>query len=194
MRKLLVALALLALAEASEAQTRSRGVAAAAVRLDVYSDFQCPYCKTVHEKMLAPLAADYADKGKLFVVHHEFPLVNKHPYAMQAASYACAANRIGKYREASDVLFRRQEYWSANGKVDETVCSVLTPAEAEKVRALAKDPSVRAEIDQDIRDGMKAHVAGTPTLILSKAGKQYQVPANASYDILRRFIDQLLAN
>src|SRR5208282_1711452 len=117
----------------------------APILIDIYSDFQCPACKALHENTLGQLAYDYVDKGKVYLVHHEFPLP-QHAHAMEAACYACAASRVGKYQQVSDVLFRSQQTWAANGKVDETVCGVLTPAEAKKVRALAKDPAITAEV------------------------------------------------
>jgi hypothetical protein len=57
------------------------------------------------------------------MIHREFPL-NQHPYALEAACYACAAHRVGKWEQVCDVLFRKQESWAASGNVDETVCSV----------------------------------------------------------------------
>jgi predicted DsbA family dithiol-disulfide isomerase len=90
-------------------------------------------------------------------------------------------------------LFHSQEIWAANGKVDETVCSILTSAEAKKVRALVKDPAIAAEVQKDIQAGKTAQINQTPTMILTYRGKQYRIPG-ANYDILRRFIDQLLAN
>ena len=174
------------------AQMRSRGVSTAPILIDVYSDFQCPACKTLYERTLGPLMYEYVDKGKVYLVHHEYPLP-MHAHAMEAACYACAASRVGKYEQVCDVLFRQQETWAANGKVDETVCGILTPAEAKKVRALAKDPAIAAEIKQDIQAGQSAQVNQTPTMILTYRGKQYRLPG-ANYDILRRFIDQLLAN
>lgn len=193
MRKIIAgfALSLVALV-AWGSQMRSRGLASAPILIDVYSDFQCPTCKIVYETMLSPLNREYVDKGKVYLVHHEYPLP-QHAHAMEAACYACAASRVGKYEQVCDVLFHQQETWAANGKVDETVCSVLTPAEAKKVRVLAKDPAIAAEVQQDIQAGRTAQVNATPTLILTHRGKQYRLPI-ANYDILRRFIDQLLAN
>ena len=186
--------ALLAAAFTSEAaQVRSRGTPGAPIQLDVYSDYQCPACKALYERTLVPLMADYVDKGKVYLIHHEFPLA-MHPHAMEAACYAVAASRVGKYEQAGDVLFRTQESWAASGKVDETVCSILTPAEAKTVRALAKDPAVIAEVRQDMQAGRGANVSATPTLILTNRGKQYRLPGGASYEIMRRFIDQLLSN
>jgi protein-disulfide isomerase len=194
MRRATLLLALLATTLASQAaQVRSRGTPGAPVQLDLYSDYQCPACKALYERTLVPLMSDYVDKGKVYLIHHEFPLA-MHPHAMEAACYACAASRVGKYEQAGDVLFRTQDSWAANGKVDETVCSILTPAEAKKVRALAKDPGVIAEVQQDIQAGRSANISSTPTMILTHRSRQYRVPGGASYEIVRRFIDQLLSN
>jgi protein-disulfide isomerase len=173
-------------------QMRNRGSSNAPIVIDVYSDFQCPACKILHERTLGQLNYDYVDKGKVYLVHHEFPLP-MHAHAMEAACYACAASHVGKYEQVCDVLFRQQETWANNGKVDETVCSVLTPTEAKKVRALAKDPAIVAEVKQDIQAGQTAQINQTPTMILTYRGKPYRIPGG-NYEILRRFIDQLLSN
>jgi len=176
------------------APVKSRGVPNAPILLEVYSDYQCHFCKILYEQTLVPLEADYVDKGKVYLVHHEYPLTDMHPYAMEAACYACAAHRVGKYEQACDVLFRHQDSWSTSGKIDETVCSVLTPAEAKKVRELAKDPAIAAEVRQEIQAAQAAKVEGTPTVILTYRLKQYRIPGSTGYPILKKFIDQLLSN
>jgi len=194
MRKLLIAMGLMAITGALWASViKGRGQSNARVLIEVYSDYQCPYCKTLYENTLRSLIAEYVDTGKVYLIHHEFPLP-RHAHAMEAACYACAANRVGKYEQVGDVLFRNQESWAASGNVDETVSSVLTTDEAKKVRTLARDPAITAEVREDIQAGLTAHVDGTPTLILTYRQKQYRLPATASYPVLRRFIDQLLSS
>src|SRR5579863_10351409 len=107
--------------------------------------------------------ADYVSKGKVFLIHRDFPLVNVHPHAREAATWAEASARINKYEEVAAALFRQQAIWAANGKVGDAVAVALTPAEMAKVRALIKDPKVAADIDQDIALGQKANVNQTPT-------------------------------
>ena len=195
MRKTIAALVFFLVAAAAfAAQVRGRGASNAPILIEVYSDFQCPGCKGLYEKTLVPLTYDYVDKGKVYLIHHEYPIVALHPHAMEAACYACAANRVGKYEQACEALFRNQDAWAANGKVDETVCSVLNPVEAKKVRALAKAPEIIAEVEQDMQLGRNAKVDGTPTVILTHRMRQYRIPGGVSYDILRRFLDSLLAN
>jgi len=98
MRNILASLTLLAVTlTAQTAPVKGRGFANAPIVLEVYSDYQCPHCKTLYEKTLVPLMSTYVDKGKVYLVHHEFPVPALHPHAVEAASYACAASRVGKY-------------------------------------------------------------------------------------------------
>src|SRR5215213_7849553 len=80
---------------------KTRGVPMAAVTIEVFSDFQCPACKTLHEETLRPLVADYVNKGKVYLIHRDFPLP-MHAYAREAACLACAAGRVGKYDLIAD--------------------------------------------------------------------------------------------
>src|SRR4030095_6360908 len=53
---------------------RALGPVLAKVRIDVFSDFQCPSCKGLAEGTLKRIKEDYALKGKIRLVHHDFPL------------------------------------------------------------------------------------------------------------------------
>lgn len=170
---------------------KAEGVPGAPVAIELFSDFECPACKTLHEQLLPSLRKDYVAKGKVYLIHREFPLT-MHPYAQQAALYASAAARIGKYTAVANALFGKQASWSVDGKVDQNACSVLSPAEAVKVRALVKDPSIAAEIQRDLEAGQKADLKQTPTMIVTFRMKQYPI-ATTNYDLVRRFLDDLLA-
>ena len=171
---------------------RSVGPIMARVTVDVYSDFQCPHCKALFEQTLNRVRQDYAEKGQIRLVHHDFPL-SMHPYANQAALLAAAADRIGKFEDVATALFRQQDAWSANGNVEAAVDSVLTPAEAKQVHQLAQDPSVAAAVQRDIDLGTRLQVNQTPTIFLTKDFKSERVTGFVSYAILRRYLDQLLS-
>jgi hypothetical protein len=80
-----------------------------------------------------------------------------------------------------------------DGKVDQTACSVLSPLEATKVRALVKDPTVAAEIRRDVLAGEKVPLNQTPTMVVTFRMRQYPL-STTNYDLVRRFLDDLLAN
>ena len=191
--RLLVALGLTLTLRTAPAETSGKavGVPDAPILMEVFSDYQCPACKMLYEHTLLPMMEDYVRRGKVYLIHREFPLT-MHAYSRQAAYYACAAERIGKYEQVATALFAKQTTWAADGKVDEAACSVLTPAEANKVRALVKDVSVTTEVERDAELGARAKVSQTPTIIITHRLRQYPLTGSIKYDLLRSLLDDLL--
>lgn len=181
-------------AESSSAQSssaRAVGPVTAAVRIDVFSDYECPACKALHEQTLKRIKEDYAAQGKLRLVHHDFPLP-MHKHARRAATLAAAADRLGRFEAVSDALFRHQETWSKSGGVDEVVDSVLTPEERKKIDQIAGDPAIAAGIERDIQLGQRTNVTSTPTMIVTHNGKPNPVVGVVSYAVFSRFLNSLL--
>ena len=194
--KIAIALALLmttsAVAGPTGGSTKAIGLATAPITIDLYSDFQCPHCKELHDAVLPMLIADYVNTGKVYLVRHYFTL--RFPYSKTSAVFACAAERIGRYNEACDALFKAQPQWSNSGRVEETVCGALSPADAQKVRMLAKDPSVAGEVEKDTELGMSQGVKATPTMFITHNGRHDTIDIVVTYSILKRYLDGLLAH
>ena len=189
-----VALALPLAASAADfhANGKAIGMVGAPVIIQLFSDFQCPSCKMLHEGALRNLIADFVDRGKVYLEFREFPLP-MHSYSRQAAYYADAAEKVGKYKEVADALFRQQPIWSNNGNVDAAACSVLNDAEARKVRALIKDPAIAAEVQKDVDAGNAAGIRQTPTMIVTYKMRRYPLAGAVNYDLLRQFLTDLLS-
>jgi protein-disulfide isomerase len=167
------------------------GSKTAPVVMEVFSDFQCPACKTLYTGTNRQLMDNYVSTGKVYLVHRDFPLP-MHAYSRIAARYGRAAAQIGKFEPVEQVLFQNQEKWEQSGDVDGTVASVLSVADMAKVRALVKGGTLEAGIDKDYALGQGYHVNQTPTAIIHSKGQTYPVVGIVSYDILHSFLDQLL--
>jgi protein-disulfide isomerase len=176
---------------AQSASGRTVGPVTAAVRIDLFSDFQCPACKALHEQTIKRLKESYAKEGKVRLVHHDFPLP-QHKFARQAATLAVAADRLGKYDAVADALFLQQESWSKSGNVDAVVDSVLTAEERKKLREIAKDPAIAAGIERDLQLGQKTQVSSTPTMIITHNGNPSPIVGVVSYNVVSKYIDSLL--
>ena len=165
----------------------------APVRIELFSDFQCPSCKGFHEILLPMMMKDFVAPGKAYIICREFPL-QMHPYSREAAGYATAAAQVGKYQQVADALFRNQGTWAANGKVWDAAASVLSPAEQKKVLALAKESSITTAVQQDVDLGNMARVNQTPTLLLTRGNRHYAFPGPelGNYTLLKSLIDELL--
>jgi protein-disulfide isomerase len=168
------------------------GSKSAPVVMEVFSDFQCPACKTLYTGTNRQLMDNYVSTGKVYLIHRDFPLP-MHAYSRVAARYARAAAQIGKVEPVEQALYQNQEKWEQNGDVDGTVASVLSVADMAKVRALVKGGTLEAGIDKDYALGQGYHVNQTPTSIIHSRGQTFPVVGVVSYDILHNFLDQLLS-
>jgi protein-disulfide isomerase len=190
-RTLLLTAVILAVPAAQTKSMRSAGPVTAAVRIDLFSDFQCPACKGLHEQTIRRVKEEFALKGKIRLVHHDFPLP-QHKYARQAAILAAAADRLGKFDEVADALFRQQDSWSQSGNVDAAVDSVLTPDERKKLREIAKDPAIVANIERDVQLGERMKVSSTPTMIVTHDGKPNPVVGVVTYGVFSKYLNTIV--
>lgn len=168
------------------------GSKSAPVVMEVFSDYQCPACKTLFLTTNRQLMEIYVSTGKVFLIHRDFPLP-MHAYSRVAARYARAAAEIGKTEPVEKCLFENQEKWEQTGDVDGTVAAVLTSAEMSKVRALVKGGTLEPLIDKDYSLGQMYRVNQTPTSVFHSKGQTYPYSGVMSYEILRQFLDQLLS-
>src|SRR5712691_7945239 len=164
----------------------------APVTMEVFSDYQCPACKTLFTTTNRQLMDNYVSTGKVYLIHRDFPLP-MHAHSRVAARYARAAAQIGKVETVEQALFQNQEKWEQNGDVDGTVSAVLSAAEMTKVRALVKGGTLEPMIDKDYALGQTYNVNQTPTTVFHSKGQTYPYSGVMTYDILKTFLDQLLS-
>ena len=164
----------------------------APVTMEVFSDFQCPACKTLFTTTNRRLMDDYVSSGKVYLIHRDFPLA-MHAHSRVAARYARAAAQLGKVEPVEQALFQNQEKWEQSGDVDGTVADVLSPTEMTKVRALVKGGTLDAAIDKDYALGQTYRINQTPTTVFHCKGQTYPYSGVMTYDILKQFLDQLLS-
>ena len=164
----------------------------APIVMEVFSDFQCPACKSLFVTTNRQLMDNYVSTGKVYLIHRDFPLP-MHAHSKVAAQYSRAAAQIGKLEPVSEALFNNQEKWEQSGDVDGTVAGVLTAAEMTKVRALVKSGTVDAAIEKDRALGQTYRVNQTPTTIFHANGQTFPYAGVMTWDILHQFLDQLLS-
>ncbi len=168
------------------------GSKSAPLVLEVFSDFQCPACKSLYTTTNRQLMDNYVSTGKVYLIHRDFPLP-MHAHSKVAAQYARAAAHLGKGEQVEQDLFENQEKWENTGDVDGTVASVLSPVEMTKVRALVKGGTLDPLIEKDLALGRFYNVNQTPTTIIHYHGQTYPVVGVQSYAVFHQFLDQLLA-
>ena len=162
----------------------------APIVMEVFSDFQCPACKTLFVTTNRQVMENYVSTGKVYLIHRDFPLP-MHAHSQVAAQYSRAAAHIGKFEPVEQALFENQEKWEQTGDVDGTVAAVLSSAEMTKVRALVKGGTLNPLIQKDVALGKIYNVNQTPTTVFHAKGQTFPYAGVMTYDILRSFLDQL---
>lgn len=192
------------------AAEKSLGNPSAPIKLIVYDDYECPGCGRFYEQMLRPMIDTYVAEGKVYLVHRDFPLLG-HEHSRQAARWANAAARIGKFEAVERALFDNQMQWSQYGTEKPTgimkpfVQAALSPAEFRRVEVLMqgcesndhnelKGCAVDPEIQRNIASGELLPINYTPTFIVSCKGTTYPpVSRGVAWPLLKQFFDQLLS-
>jgi protein-disulfide isomerase len=87
------------------------GNANARVMVAEFSDFQCPFCKQWNDTVLRTLRTKLGDDVALAFIN--FPLVQIHPNAGNAAVVGLCAQEQGKFWQMHDLLFAKQNEWAS---------------------------------------------------------------------------------
>lgn len=142
----------------------------AKVVLIAFADFQCPSCTLFHFGAGAAISEEYIKKGKARFVFKQFPMLGEESFFAAYASKCAQAE--GKFWEYHDLLFTKQS--SSEGENTGTFSFANLTRAAQEI-GLNKDAfgeCVRSErykaaVLQDIQDGKKAGVQGTPTVFIN---------------------------
>jgi protein-disulfide isomerase len=163
------------------------------IRIEVFSDFQCPACRELYLETIRQVLQEYSSKDKVCVIYHEFPLP-MHPYAKEAARYAEAAARLGQQKvlPVYESLFSDQPQWAKDGSVELAISKALPSDDIQKLKKALLDSSINADIEKAIQLGLRKEIQSTPTLFISSPGKQQKVEGFVAYAILKQFIDSIV--
>ena len=139
----------------------SEGPKDAPVTLVEFSDFQCPYCSRL-QPALKQVKDTYGERVRL--VFRQFPLNSIHPQAQKAAEASLCANDQGRFWEMHDKLFETD----TSLKVDD-IRGRATSLELnlEEFNQCLDSGKYAAAVQQDVLDGVKAGVTGTPALFIN---------------------------
>ncbi|OFV97349.1 MAG: hypothetical protein A3F68_07340 [Acidobacteria bacterium RIFCSPLOWO2_12_FULL_54_10] len=176
------------------AESCAGGKLTSPVKIEVFSDFQCPSCREFYLNTMRQVFTNYADAGKVCVVYREFPLTNIHPHAFEAARYGHAALGLGprQWSLVADALFSAQDKWSKDGQIEPVLSSALNAEDLGKLKEKMKDPSIEAAITRDTEMARARQVTATPTFFVTGKGKTQKIVGVVQYPILSRFLDSLL--
>jgi protein-disulfide isomerase len=164
----------------------------ATVRMDEYYSLDCSHCADFDINTLPKIKADYIDKGKVYLVLHDFPL---HELALRATQLARCLPP-DRFFPFVDTLFHVQQGWllqTMGAAVDalkqQAKFAGLTD---DQINACLNDRGLEDAILKERVDAEKSlNINATPTFIFN------QIPGSrleqaGPYDAFQQKIDSLL--
>ena len=127
------------------------------VKLVVFFDYACPYCRQGHADVQKLVRED----PKLMVVYRDFPVLS--PASTEAAMASLSAATQGGYRKFHDAMF------DSPGRVSAARTMGIVKGvglSEEKVTADLNNAALKAEVTRNLELGRNLGLTGTPSYII----------------------------
>lgn len=167
---------------------RTFGPPGALVRITEYSDYACGACRAAADAAENMLKI-YGPDVRLELKH--YPLVNIHPWSLDAAVYADCAGEQGKFKEYAARLFESQENWGRAKEKPEEFEAFARGLSLDwtAMQACAAGAAARKRVKLEMAEAEMRGVNATPTFFIN--GKRAVGPAQFAEAVRR--LDGIIA-
>lgn len=165
----------------------------AEIKLVVYSDLECPFCKKFHETAKQAIS-DY--NGKVAMVYRHFPLYQLHSQAeTESIATECVASIAGEdiFWKYVDKIFA---VTPSNNGLDLTQLPKYATnlgVDGTKFQNCLDTKEFKDKVTQQAAGGETIGVTGTPaSFVVNKKGEVWEVPGAVPLETLKATIDLAL--
>ena len=148
------------------------GDPAAPVKVEVWSDFQCPACRNYSEDIEPLVVANYVAKGKARYIYHNYPFLDDSSISKESDQAAqasmCAADQ-GRFWDYHDILFANWNGENLGAFRDKRLIAFAEALNLDmgKFSTCFNQGDHEEEINKDLADGNRAGVSGTPSVFVN---------------------------
>jgi len=175
---------------------RAMGDSNAPVLIDVYSDFQCPACKTFAEQIEQQVVDTYVSTGQAYYIYRHFPFIDDRAprnESDQAANASMCAGDENRFWDYHDILFAN---WNGENEGAFNDNRLVAFAESLGLDMPAFNNCFDAnlhkeEIDTDYSTGRTIGVTGTPSVFVN--GQQLTPGFIPSFEEISQAVEAELA-
>jgi protein-disulfide isomerase len=170
---------------APDAQSPFKGGANAKVTIQIFSEFQCPFCKRV-EPTIKELEKEYGNKVKFVWRHMPLAFHTDAPLASQAAQEAFAQKGNGAFWKFHDKLFEAQGTEEGIKRPGLEKIAQEIGLDMAKFKAALDSGTHKAKVDADAKIGNDAGINGTPAFVINGYFLSGAQPAAAFKKLINR--------
>lgn len=135
----------------------------AVVTVVVFSDFQCPFCRSASDDYMSLLQES---GGDLRIIFRNLPLEQLHPSARLLAAGGICSYSMGDFKEYHNRVFALQDTLKSLSEGE--LVTLLHPESNEEFRACMSSAWVQDVIEQDLAAADELGATATPTLIVGR--------------------------
>jgi protein-disulfide isomerase len=153
---------------AAIADHNALGSTTAPLTLDVYSDFQCPYCARSALDVEPALVTRYVTPGHLRIVHHEVQFIG-HTESRTAMAGAYCADQQGRYWPYSLWVYNNQAGENQGGFAPDRLTAIARQAgiDTSSFTPCLTAAATLAAVDAESAAGLPRVNGGTPSFYLN---------------------------
>ena len=145
----------------------------AALEIVEFSDYLCPHCRRAHKYQRALVSSN---STTLRLVHRHFPLDDAcnsllktpfHPGACVLARAAICAGQQERFWEMNDLLYNAETLIGENWEAKVEYAARQAGLDVSLLRECLASDEARNKLDQDIAEGLRLDLRGTPSFIVN---------------------------
>lgn len=140
----------------------------APIKIEEYSDFQCPYCRVFFENTEEALMQSYVANGTVYFVYKSFgSFIGAESGASAEAAY-CAGDQ-GKFWEMHDTIFVNQTGENVGAYTDRRLSAFAEQIglNMDEFSSCLNSNKYADLVEQDSKDGILADIRATPSFVMT---------------------------
>jgi len=160
----------------------SLGSAAAVVTLEVWADYQCPYCRLEAMVFGGSMERAYVLPGLARIVYRDFAFLGQESTDAAVAARCAGRQDPGAYWRYHDLLFASQQGENQGTFKRDNLLTLagIAALDATPFTACLDDPAVAKAVADETTEGRALGIESTPTLRVSGPGGTRILPGFSS--------------
>ena len=150
----------------------SLGSTAAPVTIEIWADYQCPFCRLETMVFGGSMERTYVLPGTARIVYHDFAFLGQESIDAAVAARCAGRQDPGAYWRYHDLLFASQqgENQGAFSRANLVTLAGIASLDTTAFTACLDDPAVKGAVANETAQGRALGVTSTPTVRITGPG------------------------
>ena len=142
----------------------------AEITMEIWCDFEGPFCKEFYQNSFPQIQDKYIDHGKVRAVFKDRPLQNMHPWSQDAATIMECVHRQSDsmYFDTSEEVYENQNSINNQTVEEDIIDYTVDEGASESQIDSCMDKEPLDEVKSDIEEAESRNISATPTVVIGE--------------------------